>query len=284
MPRTLRYKIDVLAVLTVLLTVSLQVCSVLRGWPWYALFPIIVLVRQVSIIQHNHAHLGIFYSRFLNEMMGRLCSLSNGVLAEFYELHHVRNHHPFNQRFTGAQQDWSSLYAFKGTHFPDRPVGQLYYVLTFPAMCYCHCIIEMIRSPGTRIFRRFLVSLAMGAVVIGGLVWADARHFLMFFVVPWTAIAFGLGYNNYISHYGAQYTHRYDVAVDDLTLPFRFIGYNQGYHLEHHLKPTLHWSLLPAFHETIKDKIPPRNLRSPDGLPNLPADNVRGTLERVNEV
>ena len=102
MSRILHYRVDLVAVFTIFLTVGLQVCGVLRGWPWYALLPVVVLVRQVSIIQHNHAHLGIFHSRF-----------------------------------------------------------------------------------------------------------------------P---------------------------------------GYNQGYHPEHHLKPTLHWSLLPGLHEAVRDKIPSRNI------------------------
>jgi fatty acid desaturase len=257
----LRYKIDIIAIVTVLLTVSLQVCGVVFGWPWYLVFPIVLLVRQVSIIQHNHAHLGIFCSGFLNKSFGRLCSLSNGVLPEFYELHHIRNHHPFNQCSTGEKQDWSSLYAFNGTHFPDQPMGRVYYVLTFPFIALSHCVIEMAHSPGTSIARRFLITSALALPTLGCLIWIDARHFILFLGLPWTAVAFGLGYNNHTTHYGCKYEHRFDMAVDDLALPFRFFGYNQGYHLEHHLKPTLHWSLLPGFHESIKQEIPARNIR-----------------------
>jgi fatty acid desaturase len=259
--RVLRYRIDLIAVFTVLLTVSLQVCGVIFGWRWYLLFPFVLLVRQVTIIQHNHAHLRIFYSRFLNESLGRLCSLSNGVLAEFYELHHVKNHHPFNQRFVGDKQDWSSLYAFKGTRFPDQPVGQVYYILTFPVIALSNCLIEMARSPGTSIFRRFWISLALAVPIVSWLMWMGAWQFFLFFIIPWTVIAFGLGYNNYDTHNGCKYEHPWDTAVDDLAFPFRFLGYNQGYHLEHHLKPRLHWSLLPSFHETIRKRIPSRNIR-----------------------
>lgn len=261
MPRILRYKIDIIAVFTVLLTVSLQLCGVLFIWPWYLLFPFVLLVRQATIIQHNHAHLKIFHSRFLNELIGRLCSLSNGVLPEFYELHHVRNHHRFNQRFVGEKQDWSSLYAFKGTRFPDQPVGQFYYVLTFPFIALSYCVIELARSPGTLIFRRFRNTVVLAIPILSWLIWMNAWHFFLFFIIPWTVIGFGLGYNNYGTHHGCKYKGRFDVAIDDLAIPFRFPGYNQGYHLEHHLKPSLHWSLLPSFHETIKTQIPPRNIR-----------------------
>lgn len=270
----LRHKIDIIAIITVVLTVGLQVCGVIFALRWFFIFPTILLVRQVSIIQHNHAHLGIFYSRILNGFLGRLCSFSNGVLPEFYELHHVRNHHPYNQQFTGEKRDWSSLYAFKGANFPDKPVGQLYYVLTFPFIALAHCVIEIAHSPGTLIFRRFLITMALAIPVISLLIWIDAWQFFLFFVLPWTVIAFGLGYNNYGTHYGCRYQHRFDMAVDDLAFPFRFLGYNQGYHLEHHLKPKLHWSLLPELHESIKEKIPSQNVRP---------ENRRAGLAQINE-
>jgi fatty acid desaturase len=258
----IRYRIDIIAIITVLLAVALQIGGVVFSLPWYFLPIVIILVRQVSIIQHNNAHLGIFYSRFLSQLTGRLCSFSNGVIAEFYELHHVRNHHPNNQKFEGKRLDWSSLYAFKGTSFPDKPVGMGYYVLTFPFIALSNCVVGMAQSRGTQLFRRFLISLALTAPVVSWLIWISPFNFFLFFIIPWTLIAFGLGYNNYSTHAGCRYEHRYDVAVDDLAFPFRFLGYNQGYHLEHHLKPKLHWSLLPNLHELIKNEIPPRNIQS----------------------
>lgn len=261
MAQLLRYRIDLIAVLTVLSAVGLQVLAVVFAWPWFWVLPILLLVRQASIVQHNHAHLRVFHSRFLNELFGRLCALSNGVLPEFYELHHVRNHHPFNQNAQGQNQDWSSLFAFRGARFPDRPVSRAYYVATFPLIAYSHCAIEMARQPGSPIFKRFLITLGISIPSLGWLAWLNAWQFLIFFAVPWTVIAFGLGYNNYNSHQGCGYQHRYDIALDDLALPFRFLGYNQGFHLEHHLKPGMHWSLLPAYHRDILDKIPRRNIR-----------------------
>ena len=38
---------------------------------------------------------------------------------------------------------------------------------------------------------------------------------------------------------------------------------NLGYHTAHHVKPGLHWSMLPEFHKSIEDKIPAHLYRQP---------------------
>jgi hypothetical protein len=73
--RIIRYPVDLISVLVVLSTVSLQVFAVIRNWPWYAVILIVLLLRQVSLVEHNHAHLTIFTARFSNILLGWLCHL-----------------------------------------------------------------------------------------------------------------------------------------------------------------------------------------------------------------
>src|SRR5262245_1317835 len=130
--RILRYPIDAVSVVAVLLGLSVQCTAYFQGWHWLAAFPLLLLVRHVHLVEHNHCHIPIFHQRMLNEILGWLCFLSNGIPLEFYELHHVHNHHRYNQRFDASKQDWSSLFGFTGTRIPDRPVHRGYYILTFP--------------------------------------------------------------------------------------------------------------------------------------------------------
>src|SRR2546421_7494796 len=130
--RLIRYPIDIVSVGVVLCALSLQVIALVRDWPWYLIFPIFFLLREVNLIEHNHMHLSIFRSRFLNTLLGWMCHLSGGVPLDSYRLHHVTNHHRYNNRFGAGGRDWSSLFGFRGTRFPDTPVSKAYYVLSVP--------------------------------------------------------------------------------------------------------------------------------------------------------
>jgi len=270
-PQLLRYRIDILSVLTVIAALAVQITALLQGWPWYTVGVIFALVRQVNLIEHNHAHLRIFHQRPLNEFVGWMCFLSNGVPLEFYELHHVRNHHRYNQRFDGVRQDWSSLFGFRGTRQPDRPVGLGYYVLTFPLLTICHCLIHLARVPGTDIFMRFLRSTLVVGLVSAVLLAYDPWRFVAFFLVPWIAVFFALGWNNYTHHLGCQLTSPYDSCNVHLRPQYRALGFNIGYHTAHHLKPAVHWSELPTVHESIKAHIPAENYRPHRSAPDVAA-------------
>ena len=140
----MRYRVDAVSVTTVFAVLAAQVCGLVMNWLSYIVLVYLLVVRHVNLVEHNHAHVPIFYSAFLNELLGWMCFLSNGVPLEFSRIHHVRNHHRYNQRFGSSEQDWSSLYGFHRTHFPDKPIGLVYYVLTFPAITVCHCLLTIL--------------------------------------------------------------------------------------------------------------------------------------------
>jgi beta-carotene hydroxylase len=252
----LRYRVDALSVASVVFIVGLQIAGVVMNWPWYLAAVFVVLVRQVDLVEHNHSHVPIFHRDALNELLGWMCFLSNGVPLEFYEVHHVRNHHRFNQKFDAGGQDWSSLYGFTSTHFPDKPVGLAYYVLTFPVITTCHCLLTILRAPGSKMSWRFVRSTVVVSLCSAALLFIHPWKFLLFFLLPWTVVVFAMGRNNYSHHLGCAMTNPYDSANVNLRMYSRLLGFNIGYHVAHHLRPGLHWSLLPTYHATIAEDIP----------------------------
>ena len=262
-PQVLRYSIDIVSVTVVLGVLSFQLCALFLHWPWYIFVLVLLPVRQLHLVEHNHAHLPLFNNSMLNELLGWMCFLSNGVPLEFYEIHHVRNHHRYNQRFDTEAQDWSSLFGFARTRFPDQPIGRLYYILTFPIITTCHCLIEILRAPGSRLYLRFTRSTAVISLVSAILIWVDFWRFGWFFLVPWVVVFFSLGANNYNHHHGCQMATPFDSANVNLRSHCRSFGFNIGYHVAHHLSPGLHWSKLPDAHESIQSQIPRKNFVGP---------------------
>lgn len=255
--KILRHNIDLISIVSALGILLLQLLALFRHWPWYSALLILILLRHVSLIQHNHAHLSIFRLTALNEVLGWVCFLSNGIPLEFYRIHHVKNHHRYNQQFNHPSEDWSSTFGFRGTHFPDQPIGMFYYVITFPIITICSSLIYLLRSPGSRSLKRFTASVLIITIISVILCSTNWEGFIIFFFVPWLVIFFAHGYNNYVQHSGCSMTDPYNSANEGGAILGGRFWFNIGYHIEHHINPSLHWSELPRFHKEIRQLIPP---------------------------
>jgi len=257
----LRYRIDVFSVAAVALTVALQVAAVVRGWPWWTLAPIIVGCRQSALVQHNHAHLRIFSKNAWNELLGDLAACAMGVPLVFYEVHHVMNHHRHYRDHEG-DADWSSPYGYRGCRYPDRPVARWYYIAMFPVTSNFACSLFVVRHPGTHFFRRATRTLLVMFVLAGMLAWFDPPRTLVFVLLPWLIVSLGLGANSYDGHVGCALEAEETSANSCLGLHCRWLGYNIGFHVAHHIDPRLHWSLLPRLHAQVFRDRPPPALRN----------------------
>lgn len=254
-----RYRIDVFSVLTVVATFALQLAGYFFAWPWYLIIILPIAIRGLHLVEHNHAHLKIFRQNLLNQVLDWIFFISNGVPVECYEMHHVHNHHRFAQEYSDEHRDWSSTFAFENTRYPDKPMGRLYYCLTYAPLAWLHCWIEVLRRPGTRMFKRFIISFTLCMGISITLVILNPVQYALWFGFPWALAYIGMANANYDHHRDCKHTTPYNSARDNLSYTFRSFGFNIGYHIEHHMKPTLHWSLLPDLHERIKEQIPAEN-------------------------
>jgi len=83
------------------------------------------------------------------------------------------------------------------------------------------------------------------------------------FLLPWYAlIAVITRYVDYLNHYGCdeRSPNVYARANNSVNRSFNRGCHNFGYHTAHHLRPTAHWTELPAIHAAIADRIPPTHL------------------------
>jgi beta-carotene hydroxylase len=259
--KILRYSIDVISVAVVVGTVAVQFTAYYYAWAWYTL-PIILLgVRALHLIEHNHTHLRIFRQNFLNEILGYLFFISNGVAVDGYYIYHVQNHHRYAQKWGGKDKDydWSSTFGFHGCSYPDKPMNRIYYSLTYGPIAIMQCLIEFMRMPGTPIFWSFVRSTIVFFAASGVMIALDPWNWFLFFGIPMILVWLSLGNNNYDHHIGCDMEEPIKAARVNLRFPYKLFGFNIGYHVEHHMKPTLHWSLLPKFHEAHKPEIPEKN-------------------------
>ena len=81
---------------------------------------------------------------------------------------------------------------------------------------------------------------------------------LLFVLIPHQYAAWGIVGTNYFQHDGTDQEHPYNHSRNFTGGALNFFLFNNGFHGAHHIKPNLHWSLLPAYHaEHIRPNIHP---------------------------
>jgi fatty acid desaturase len=83
------------------------------------------------------------------------------------------------------------------------------------------------------------------------IVWLalDWRLFIVLVLVPNLYAVWGIFGTNFWQHDGCDENHPYNHSRNFTNKLFNFLVCNNGYHGAHHMKPGMHWSLYPEYHE-----------------------------------
>jgi fatty acid desaturase len=83
-------------------------------------------------------------------------------------------------------------------------------------------------------------------------------------VVDWRAVLFLLPYwylgnalsqmSGYYEHLGGNPEEPIAWGVSSYAPLYNLIWFGNGHHAEHHFRPAIHWTRLPAFHRAIADR------------------------------
>lgn len=116
-------------------------------------------------------------------------------------------------------------------------------------------------------FRQYVLEMFLVIGVKVALLIINWKCAVLFMLIPHQYAAWGIVGTNYFQHDGCDENHPYNHSRNFTGGILNFMLFNNGYHGAHHLKPNLHWSLLPAYHnEKIVPHIHPAlNLESLPG-------------------
>lgn len=209
------------------------------------LLPASVLCFIASIVNHNHMHCRTFRRDRHNRLYNLALSIARGHSATGIVVPHQFNHH----REAGAGGDWiRPALAGKGLGW----LRLLRYVLRASLTMMVERgrigapVLPPRRQRGQGIERLFL------AAVIGIALLHDWKVFLLFNVAPWL-----LGLCLLVAVNLLQHDALHPGESRDFTGRFgNWFFFNNGYHTAHHLRPSLHWSMLPLLHAGIKPDAP----------------------------
>jgi beta-carotene hydroxylase len=209
---------------------------------------------NVGVNFHNHAHRPIFRADWANRWFAHLWTFSGGWPAYYWYHAHVLVHHA---NLLHPERDWTlpkrradgrfeSLYRYALLHWPWR---------------YVPALIRDFRTrragPWTR--KRMLKDGAI-FLVLWSIPWCiDPVMALCLWLFPqWVANAITMGSGMYVQHAGCvekSAQRPFSHSTTFLSPFFNLTMFNIGYHIEHHDYPRVHWSLLPRFHELMRERI-----------------------------
>ena len=213
-----------------------------------------LIICRNNYVLHNHIHSPFWSNKVANRFLNIFLGLSTGMPAGNWKLMHVHGHH--------VDHKFNNL---KSRHYLDRFIipdntehtakNYSKYVIANTVPQIFIPILELVKMAIKSPFRRpFALYYLVDYFVI--------TLFLtfIFFLSPVSCIAIVGMYIfitllslrvDYYTHIGAKPVEAISFANSCRNDTYNKLFWNFGYHVGHHIKPKLHWSLLPSYEEEL---------------------------------
>ncbi|MFD2467864.1 fatty acid desaturase family protein [Amycolatopsis silviterrae] len=225
-----------------------------------------MITYSVLIVNHMFVHQPWFADERLNRVVSLMISANIAQSAMAYHLSHVRNHHRYNndRKHDGVTADFSSTYRYSRDDDHAPLFRYLAYSLVASIREFAGTVASLRRLCGVGPRETTLRTLAtrhpvrraselsqvrydrLAQLIFTALIGVLSWQWLVMCYLPSVAIAFTLvNVQNYYRHFGAEPESRYANSVSYYGRLYNRLTFNDGYHQEHHLRPTTHWTRLP---------------------------------------
>ena len=195
------------------------------------------------LMHHNTAHRRLFKApfTFLNTLGPWVVGPFFGESPETYFAHHVGMHHPENN----LEGDVSSTLGYRR----DSVTDFARYLLRFLLLG----LPDMTSYFARKKRRSLMLRCALGELslyaAVAALWLVDWRAALVVLVLPLLATRVGAMVANWAQHAfvdPAAPGNSYRSTITCINTGYNRRCFNDGYHIGHHLEPTLHWSEMPV--------------------------------------
>jgi len=248
--RFFKYKADRWPVFIILMLTLLDftLYFTLNSSVWLFAYYLLMIIPKGVICSwnHHHQHLFTFRQSALNRALEFFYALHTGVTTNLWRLHHVLGHH---LNFLDQKVDESRWQRDDGTQ-----MGVVEYTLKVAFTAYPRGYTVGKRYP--KQLKPFLTFIGPTFLIVALLVWFNPVAGLFLFALPMLTSLIFTAYVTYDHHSGLETDNEFEASYNNLSSVFNFLTGNLGYHTAHHHRQGVHWSKLPALHETIADKIP----------------------------
>lgn len=196
---------------------------------------------------HNHSHLSTFHLKKANQIFEIILFLLCGMMSGKFRLHHNIGHH---KDYLDAKNDPSRWVYLSGKVMP-RPVYILRYYFTHTYFSIKYGLTYR------KLLNEYVMQQMLVLLVVAGLCYVKPVATLCYFLMPMTLAWLTFISMTYDDHVGLFEDNPLQASFTKTNKYINLFVFNNGYHLAHHLKPGLHWSELPAYHEKITPTLKP---------------------------
>jgi fatty acid desaturase len=252
--KILRYTIDRYTVGFVVLLFGLQLCVWRWATPMVAVVlcaPLLMLSMSSACVNHNHQHVNVFRSPWLNRLFELPLALQTGIGPYTWVLHHNLGHHLnyLQQRAEKSGVDESRWMRRDGTQ-----MGHIEYTLH---LFFTHQLdVFRVGRKHPRQYRNYLLMRIPLWTLLGVLFWLNPVNTLIVFVAMPMLTLLHTCSATYLHHSGLETDDHLHASRNRLNKAYNLMSQNLGYHTAHHMRPGLHWSELPNYHAQIEAGIP----------------------------
>lgn len=219
-------------------------------WPLY-IFQLLIAVT-ISVICHNHKHLPMWRSKFLNHITDNWLTVFYGFPIFAWVPTHMHNHH----QHVNTVEDYTRTYRF-------TEKSNLLTLLTYPSIsgyfqqpavkAYFWKTWKANKEKGIFLLIQLisLITFTLTAFLI------DWQKALIYVVIPQQVSLFAVLIFNYVQHVHTDEESEFNNSRNFVGRLLNFILLNNGYHTVHHMSAGTHWSLAPHKHKEIEHLIHP---------------------------
>ena len=249
--------------LPVTLIAALFACDVLvyafvDSTPWLVVWMLLGIGPKgaVSAFNHHHQHLSVFRVPLLNRVLEVVYGLQTGIMSHGWVLHHSLGHHV---NYLDQRVDESRWRRDDGTR-----MNELEYSMVVGATAYAR-VLQVARRTGKHLRIFVAMSMLTLSIVAALVAWRPVPG-LVVFLAPMVIMLFYTAWATFTHHAGKKTSSHFVASNNILHRGYNILTGNLGYHTAHHYRPGVHWSQLPALHDSIAHKIPADCYVTP-GLP-----------------
>jgi fatty acid desaturase len=235
----------------------------------WLVIPSAVLAISACVVKHNHIHAPTLRSAILNRALNVWLALLTGTSTTGIRMAHNQRHHRSNQ----SSED------FVRCSLVQRQPALIALITFFPLVVvetWLHAKEDgaTLRRKSSPLHRLRRSERAAVWILVGTALVLDSRQALWVFAIPWLVGQWFIVTINLLQHEGLDARNEMIDSRNVTGTWSNWVFFNNGYHAAHHLRPALHWSLLPAFHRQELGPHLPAELES-TSLPGLLSDWLR---------
>ncbi|MFD1143573.1 fatty acid desaturase family protein [Larkinella insperata] len=227
----------------------------ISGWVWWAIAAAQFLINHIffkgpfGLMLHCTSHRPLFNNpyKWLNHYLPWVITPFFGQTPETYFSHHIGMHHPENNQ----EEDDSSTMAYQRDSFRHF----LRYFADFLFTGLVGLTSYLNRKKRRKLARRALVGELSYFALCLGLLFVNWQATVVVFILPFFISRFIMMLGNWTQHAfvdAKQPGNPYKNAITCINIKYNHKCWNDGYHIAHHERPSMHWTEYPTyFQETL---------------------------------